>query len=183
MVLPIGLALFALAVGTGLLGLLAAVGDVPEDTTSLATMIGLGVGIDYALFVLTRYRQLVQRRAQPASRRSHTPTPPPGRPSCSPAPRCSIAIVGLRASGLPAIAMMGYGTAIVVALSVLAAVTLLPALLGAVGHRIDGLLARTRRRRLGRRSRPAELDRRRTMGAPRRQHPVRYAVGQPHRCS
>ena len=57
--LPIGLALFALVIGTGFLGLLAAAGDVPEDTTSLATMIGLGVGIDYALFVLTRYRQLV----------------------------------------------------------------------------------------------------------------------------
>src|SRR4029453_11834250 len=59
-----------------------------------------------------------------------------------------VAIIGLRASGLPAIAMMRYGTAIFVALSVLAAVPLLPALLAFTGTRIDGLLARTRRKRL-----------------------------------
>ena len=147
MILPIGLALFALSIGAGLLGLLAVFGDVPRDTTTLATMIGLGVGIDYSLFVLTRYRQLVtdgHQRADAIARANATA----GQAVVFAGVTVVVAIVGLRASGIPAIAMMGYGTAIVVALSVLAAVTLLPALLAATGHRIDGVLARTRRRRI-----------------------------------
>ena len=173
--LPIGLALFALVIGTGFLGLLAAAGDVPEDTTSLATMIGLGVGIDYALFVLTRYRQLVsdgQARVDAIAHANATA----GQAVVFAGTTVLIAIVGLRASGLPAIAMMGYGTAIVVALSVLAAVTLLPALLGAVGHRIDGLTARTRRRRLRASSRPVESTFAGRWAHHVGSHPVRYAL-------
>ena len=173
--LPIGLALFALVIGTGFLGLLAAAGDVPEDTTSLATMIGLGVGIDYALFVLTRYRQLVSDGHARVDAIAHA-NATAGQAVVFAGTTVLIAIVGLRASGLPAIAMMGYGTAIVVALSVLAAVTLLPALLGAVGHRIDGLTARTRRRRLrapaDRSSRPSPDDGRTTSEAT----PFGYAI-------
>jgi RND superfamily putative drug exporter len=173
--LPIGLALFALAVGAGLLGLLAAVGAVPEDTTALATMIGLGVGIDYALFVVTRYRQLVSEgriRADAIARANATA----GQAVVLAGTTVLVAIAGLRASGLPAIAMMGYGTAIVVAVSVLAAVTLLPALLGAVGHRIDGLFARTRRRRRATIDRPVSATAAGRWANHIGSHPIRYAV-------
>jgi RND superfamily putative drug exporter len=175
MALPIGLALFALVVGTGLLGLLAAVGDVPEDTGSLATMIGLGVGIDYALFVLTRYRQLVSEGRSRTDAIAHA-NATAGQAVVFAGTTVLVAIVGLRASGLPAIAMMGYGTAVVVALSVLAAVTLLPALLGAVGHRIDGMLPRTRRRRLAVAARPVESTVAGRWAHHVGVHPVRYAL-------
>ena len=84
-----------------------------------------------------------------------------------------IAIVGLRVSGIPAIAMMGYGTAIVVGVSVAAAITLLPALLAMTGDRIDGLLARTRRRRWGS-ARKAESTIAGRWAHHVGQHPVRY---------
>ena len=173
--LPIGLALFALAIGTGLLGLLAAVGAVPEDTTSLATMIGLGVGIDYALFVLTRYRQLVSEGRIRADAIAHA-NATAGQAVVLAGTTVLIAIAGLRASGLPAIAMMGYGTTVVVAVSVLAAVTLLPALLATVGHRIDGLFARTRRRRQATVSRPVSATAAGRWAHHIGSHPVRYAL-------
>ena len=72
--------------------------------------------------------------------------------------------------------MMGYGTAIVVALSVLAAVTLLPAFLGLVGHRIDGVLARTRRRRLAVARRPVRATAAGRWAHHIGLHPVRYAL-------
>jgi putative drug exporter of the RND superfamily len=176
MVLPIGLALFSLTVGTALLGLLAAVADVPADTTTLATMIGLGVGIDYALFVLTRYRQLVASghgRHEAIARANATA----GHAVVFAGATVLVAILGLQASGIPAIAMMGYGTAVVLAVLVLAAVTLLPALLGAAGNRIDGLLARTRRRHL---ARAAKHDAEHTLAGRWAghvaRHPVRYAA-------
>ena len=141
MSLPISLALFTMAVGIGLLGLLAAFSQVPKDTSTLAMMIGLGVGIDYTLFVLPRFRQFVAagiERPAAIARANGTA----GQAVVFAGITVLIAIIGLRASGLPAIAMMGYGTALFVALAVLAAVSLLPALLALTGVRIDGLLAR-----------------------------------------
>jgi RND superfamily putative drug exporter len=176
MVLPIGLALFALTVGTAMLGLVAGVADVPADTTTLATMIGLGVGIDYALFVLTRYRQLVasgHSRHEAIGRANATA----GHAVVFAGATVLVAILGLQASGIPAIAMMGYGTAVVLAVSVVAAVTLLPALLGATGHRIDGLLARTRRRHLARAQKhDAEHTVAGRWAGHVARHPGRYAV-------
>ena len=176
MLLPIGLALLTLTVGIALLGLLAAVADVPGDTTTLAAMIGLGVGIDYALFVLTRYRQLVgdgMNRLDAIGRANATA----GHAVLFAGATVLVAIVGLQASGIPAIAMMGYGTAVVVAVSVLAAVTLLPALLGLAGPRIDGLLGRTRRRHVLRDARHRDLDHHRSLAGRWAAHVARHPVG------
>jgi RND superfamily putative drug exporter len=175
MLLPIGLALFSMAIGMGLLGLFAAIGDVPQDTTTLATMIGLGVGIDYALFVLTRYRQLVATgRDRPTAIARANATA--GHAVVFAGITVLVAIIGLRASGLPAIAMMGYGTAIFVALSVLAAVTLLPALLAITGTRIDGLLARTRRKRIAAAGKPDATSIAGRWANHVGNHPARYAL-------
>ena len=88
--LPIVTALFGLGIGLAGVTLLANVLDVPDWASSVATMIGLGVGIDYALFIVTRYRsELAARR-----RRRRRPSPtrdraPPAAPWCSPASRWS----------------------------------------------------------------------------------------------
>ena len=180
MLLPISLALFTMAVGIGLLGLLAAFSQVPKDTTTLATMIGLGVGIDYALFVLTRYRQFVAagiERPAAIARANGTA----GQAVVFAGITVLIAIIGFRASGLPAIAMMGYGTALFVALAVLAAVTLLPALLALTGARIDGLLARTRRKRVAAARHPDADDARWSLGEPRRTPPRQIRSRRPRR--
>jgi putative drug exporter of the RND superfamily len=63
--LPIGTAVVGLATGTGLIFILAEFATVPEFSMILASMIGLGVGIDYALFILTRYRQNLQAGMDP----------------------------------------------------------------------------------------------------------------------
>ena len=92
-------------------------------------MIGLGVGIDYALFIVTRHR-----RAAPRPRPSRTPpaapSPPPGQAVLFAGITVVIAICGLAVAGIPLVTSMGFGAAIVVAVMVVAALTLLPALLG-----------------------------------------------------
>ena len=66
--LPIGTAVIGLATGTGLTLILAAFASVPEFATILSSMIGLGVGIDYALFIVTRYRQNLHDGMEPDAR-------------------------------------------------------------------------------------------------------------------
>ncbi len=84
--LPIVTALFGLGTGVGLIGLGTHVLDMANFSLELAAMIGLGVGIDYALFILTRYREIYarQRRRRARGGRCSRWTPPAAR-SCSPA--------------------------------------------------------------------------------------------------
>ena len=81
--LPIGTAVIGLATGTGLTLILAAFASVPEFATILSSMIGLGVGIDYALFIVSRYRpNLLDGRSR--CTRSASRAPRRARRSCSP---------------------------------------------------------------------------------------------------
>jgi RND superfamily putative drug exporter len=134
--LPIGIALFGLGVSATLLTLLAAVIDVPTNTPILASMIGIGVGIDYALFVVTRHREHLHdgMTVTDAAGRAIATA---GQAVIIAGGTVVIAILGLGISGIPIVTIMGVGSAIVVAVMVLATVTLLPALLGFAGHRID----------------------------------------------
>jgi RND superfamily putative drug exporter len=134
--LPIGIALFGLGVSMTLLTLVAGVLDVPTTTPILASMIGIGVGIDYALFVVTRHREHLHDGmtvAESAARAIATA----GQAVIIAGGTVVIAILGLAISGMPMVTIMGLGSAIVVGVMVLATVTLLPALLGFAGHRID----------------------------------------------
>ena len=63
--LPLATAVFGLGVSSALIGLLCAVLDVPDWASSVAAMIGIGVGIDYALLILTRYRTALARGGEP----------------------------------------------------------------------------------------------------------------------
>jgi RND superfamily putative drug exporter len=146
--LPIGTALFGIFIGLTGVSVLAGLVDVPTVSPMLATMIGLGVGIDYALFVITRHRQFLHEGwpvADAAGRANATA----GQAVLFAGMTVVVAICGLFVSGIPAIGTMGLASGLVVAVSMVAAVTLLPAFLGLTGHWIDRL-------RIGR-HRPVEL--------------------------
>jgi putative drug exporter of the RND superfamily len=138
MVLPIGMALFALAVGQTLILVLAAATDVPTSASTLAAMIGLGVGIDYSLFIVTRFREARRGGAsvvEAAGQASATA----GSAVLFAGTSVVIAISGLMISGIWAVGVLGIAAAIVVATSVVSALSLLPALLGLLGGRIERL--------------------------------------------
>ena len=80
MVLPILTAIFGLAASLSIISLLGHVADVPDVSSTLATMIGLGVGIDYALFIVTRHKLQLQRRDGRCASRSRGPRPRPAAP-------------------------------------------------------------------------------------------------------
>ncbi len=87
--LPIGTALLGLAVGAGSLSLVAYVVDIPSWATVIGSMVGLGVGIDYALFVLSRFREYLAEGWDVVDAASAAPSPPPDARSSSPAARWS----------------------------------------------------------------------------------------------
>ena len=138
MLLPIGMALFALAVGETLIAILAASTNVPTSASTLAAMIGLGVGIDYSLFIVSRFRE--SRRA------GTTVVDAVGEASATAGSAVLfagtsvvIAISGLLLSGIWAVGLLGLAAALVVAVSVVSALSLLPALLGLLGGWVDRL--------------------------------------------
>ncbi len=144
--LPIGVALLAILVGSSTLGILAGFAPVPQIATVIGLMLGLGVGIDYALFILSRHRQNLDAGMvvpEAVGRANATA----GLSVVFAGTTVMLAIVGVQVSGIPMLAMMGWGAAIMVAVTVLAAITLLPALLGIAGQRVDSLRIPFLRRR------------------------------------
>ena len=139
--LPIGTAVVGLATGTGLIFILAAFTTVPEFSTILASMIGLGVGIDYALFIVTRYRQNLQKGMDPPHAVGFA-TATAGQAVVFAGTTVAIALLGLWISGIAFVGMMATAAAIVVIVAVVAAVTLLLAFLGFAGRGIDRLSVR-----------------------------------------
>jgi RND superfamily putative drug exporter len=133
--MPIGLAIFGLATGFSLITIVAAFTDIPTVAPILASMIGLGVGIDYALFVITRHRQHLAEgmTVEEAAARANATA---GQAVVFAGGTVVIAICGLALVGIPFIATMGYTAALVVAIMVMASVTLLPALLGFAGMKL-----------------------------------------------
>ncbi|MET0159377.1 MAG: MMPL family transporter [Acidimicrobiales bacterium] len=134
--MPIGTALFGVGIGMGGVGLLAGFTNVPTAAESLAVMIGLGVGIDYALFVVTRHRQHLHE-GMSVEDAAGTAIATAGQSVLFAGTTVVIAILGLLVAGIPAITTMGFAVAIVVIVSMLIAVTLLPAFLGMGGTKID----------------------------------------------
>ncbi|MFF3678892.1 MMPL family transporter [Streptomyces sp. NPDC002120] len=184
--LPIGMAVFGLTVGVATMTVLAGVTDVPTFAPVLGSMVGLGVGIDYALFVLARHREYLARGLDPheaAGRAVATA----GRPVVFAGGTVVVSILGLAVANVPFMTVGGVAVSIVVLTMVLASVTLLPAFLGAAGPRLGraGRIGRALRAgrsgRLGRRRDTAAgtvpaAGWRRWIGHVGR-HPVAYAVG------
>jgi RND superfamily putative drug exporter len=139
--LPIGIALVGLGVGSGGVALMAAVTDVTSVAPTLASMIGIGVGVDYALFIVTRHRDALSRGLSvPEAAAEATATA--GQSVVFAGGTVLLALSGLFFTGVPNFRAMGYAPGLVVLLVVLAAVTLLPALLGLAGMRVYSRKAR-----------------------------------------
>jgi Predicted drug exporters of the RND superfamily len=136
--LPIGTALVGLAVGLSAVTVLTNFLDISTTATTLATMIGLGVGIDYSLFVVTRHREQLAVGMTVVDSAGHA-NGTSGMAVVFAGTTVVIAICGLVVAGIPTVTAMGFASAVVVAISVLAAITLLPALLGLVGLKINSL--------------------------------------------
>ncbi|MQS18110.1 MMPL family transporter [Streptomyces kaniharaensis] len=134
--LPLVTALFAAVVGLGLLGLIAALSTFATVAPTLATMIGIGVGIDYALFLLTRHRQNLMDGVDPVASAGQA-VATSGRAVLVSGCTVIIALSGLSVSGISFIAKLGAAAAVTVVSAVLGALTLLPALMGLIGCRMD----------------------------------------------
>ncbi|MFG3281683.1 MMPL family transporter [Streptomyces sp. NPDC048111] len=140
--LPLVTAIVGLAVGLGALGLLAARFSFGEAAPTLAAMMGLGVGIDYALFLSTRYRALLHGGTEPVEAVGRT-VATSGRSVLVAAATVAMALAGLYVSGMSFIGTLGAAAGLTVIIAAAASVTLTPALLGLLGRRIDRLHVRT----------------------------------------
>src|SRR3954452_229380 len=133
--LPIITALLGLGTAMGLIGIGAKALDTPDFATQLAAMIGLGVGIDYALFVVTRFRERYARDGDVEdSIREAMDTA--GRAVGFAGATVIIALLGMFVLGLSLLYGVALSAAAAVLLTMLAALTVLPALLARFGHRI-----------------------------------------------
>jgi RND superfamily putative drug exporter len=134
--LPVGVALFGIGIGTTLVTLLSNVLSVPEFATFLGIMIGLGVGIDYALLIVTRYREQLHRGHD--VRESVTiAVDTAGRSVLFAGTTVVISLLGMLLMGVSFVQGLAVAAASVVAVTVLASLTLLPALLGFAGERVE----------------------------------------------
>ena len=138
MMLPIVSAIIGLACSLSIIRLLEHVLEVPSVAATLATMIGLGVGIDYALFIVTRHKlQLGEGMELRESIARATATA--GGAVVFAGFTVVIALCSLAFAGIPLVSTLGFTAAIAVVVAVCAAATLLPAMLGALGPRINSL--------------------------------------------
>src|SRR3954452_14897754 len=142
--LPLFTAVLALGCGLSLTGLLAHVIDIATFSPTLATLIGLGVGIDYSLFVVTRHRNAIiaGRDPEAACVRSLNTS---GRAVLFAGATVIVALLGLLVLGVSFLNGVAFASAIVVLTTMTAAITLIPALLGMFGMKV---LSRKERRRL-----------------------------------
>ncbi|MEU8518830.1 MMPL family transporter [Streptomyces sp. NBC_01216] len=139
--LPLLTAVAGLAVTLSGLGLLAGHFGFGQAAPTLAAMMGLGVGIDYALFLTTRYRAILRAGAEPAEAVGRT-VATSGRAVLVAAATVAMALGGLCVSGVDFIGTLGIAAGLGVAVAAAASVTLAPALLGLIGHRVDRLHVR-----------------------------------------
>lgn len=136
--MPVVLGLFGLLVSFGLISILASFTTVSLFTQNMASMIGIGVGIDYSLFILTRYREELRagrERVEAVSQAIATS----GKAVFVSALTVVVALSGTQLVNLPAFRSMGLGAMIAVAVAAGVALTLLPAFLGVVGGKINSL--------------------------------------------
>lgn len=133
----------AVGVGVGMLGILATASftDINSTTPVLAVMIGLAVGIDYALFIVSRAREYLADGVDPAEAAGRA-TATSGGAVVFAGTTVIVALCGLSVAGIRFLTTMGLASAAMVAVAVLVALTVVPALIGIAGRR---LLARRRR--------------------------------------
>lgn len=126
-----------IGVGIGTLGITIATGfmDLQSTTPILASMLGLAVGIDYALFIINRYRQEL-RLGSSVGHAVATAVGTAGSAVVTAGLTVVIALVGLAIAGIPFLTQMGVSAAATIVVSVLIAITLVPAVLSLLGRRV-----------------------------------------------
>ena len=134
--LPIGIALIGLAIGASSMALVTRIIDIPSWAPQMASMIALGVGIDYALFLVTRHREFLAQ-GLPVPEAAGRAVATAGQTVIFAGGTVVIAVLGMAFAGIPFMTAAGIATSIIVLVMVTASVTLLPALLGIVGQRIN----------------------------------------------
>ena len=134
--LPVGDALAGIAAGITIVTLLSHTIKMPDFTTLLGAMIGLGVGIDYALFIVTRYRESLHKGQSPEDATA-TSLGTAGRAVLFAGITVVISLLGMFLMGLAFVRGLAIGASITVAATMLASVTLLPALLGLARHKVE----------------------------------------------
>src|SRR5262249_24096647 len=148
--LPIITALLGLGAGIGTITLASHVVDMPDFASELALMIGLGVGIDYALFIVTRFRENYRSNGGNVEQAVEAALNTSGRAVLFAGVTVVIALLGMFALGVSLLNGAAVAAAIGVVLVLAASLTLLPPLLSIIGPRV----ARAGRRRRG----DGELD-------------------------
>ncbi|MEA2931314.1 MAG: putative drug exporter of the superfamily [Actinomycetota bacterium] len=136
--LPIVTALFGLGIGATLGGIASRFVETPEWAATVATMIGLGVGIDYALFIITRYRQSLATGMSPREA-NITAMGTAGRAVLFAGGTVVISLLGMLTMGLSYLDGVAVSAVLAVLTMLTASITLLPAVLGFVGRNIDRL--------------------------------------------
>ncbi len=138
MAMPITTAILGLVIGLCAIALLGHAIQIPTVAPTLGTMIGLGVGIDYSLFIITRHRRGLHEGIavdESVARACATS----GSAVAFAGGTVIIALLSLSLAGIPIVSALGYSAAIVVVIAVCCALTLLPVLLSALGERIESL--------------------------------------------
>ena len=136
--LPIVTGLMAVLGGIALMKLVGHVVPSPDFTVLVAGLLGLGVGIDYALFILTRYKDGLQEGSEPESATVKAITTA-GHAVLFAGTTVVIALLGLIVMGQQMMTGVAVGASVAVLVTMIAAVTLVPAFLGFAGHRINSL--------------------------------------------
>jgi RND superfamily putative drug exporter len=134
--LPIGVAAIGLGAGTAIVTFLSHIQEMPDFTPQMVAMIGLGVGIDYALFIVTRYREALHQ-GQEVEDAVVEAIDTSGRAVLFAGITVIISLLGLYIMGLSFVRGLATGAAVGVLVMMIASLTLLPALLAMTGKRID----------------------------------------------
>jgi RND superfamily putative drug exporter len=144
--LPIVTAVLGLLCGLSVVTLLSHLTDVPTTAPTLATMIGLAVGIDYSLFIVTKHRTQVNEGMEVRESIARAVATAGGAVLFA-GGTVAISLLALVVAGIPLVTTLGYTSAVAVVFAILAALTLLPALFALVGSHVSSLKLPWRRRR------------------------------------
>jgi RND superfamily putative drug exporter len=134
--LPVSVALAGIGAGSIVVGLLSNVVTMPDFATTLGVMIGLGVGIDYALFIVTRFRENLHT-GMDVARATEVAIDTAGRAVTFAGTTVVISLLGMLVMGISFVTGLAVGAAVVVAMTMAASLTLLPAILGFAGERVE----------------------------------------------
>jgi putative drug exporter of the RND superfamily len=136
--MPLVSAVFSVLAGLSLVGLLASALTFPTTAPTVATLLGLGVAVDYGLFLMARHREQLDHGMDVVTSAGRSAATS-GAAIVVAGSTVVVAILGLYVSGVPFVGAMGLASAIVVAVAMLAALTLMPAFMGVAGRNVTSL--------------------------------------------